>query len=344
MKVAVYYNNHDVRLEELPKYKPKDGEILVKTKACGVCSTDTIEWYNAPKAPVILGHEPAGIIEEVGAGVTKFKVGDRVFVHHHVACLVCEHCRRGNFTTCETFKKTHITPGGFSEYFTASALHVERDTLLIPDHVSYEAATLVEPLACVVRAIRRAEVKPTDSVVLIGTGSMGMMFIESLLFYGVRKLVVYELQDWRIAKAKELGAEKVLVPYEDSDKELKRLQGVLQSDGADKVFVTTTNVKAMKLGSELVNKGGTMMIFAPPRHEDNLGLDYNKIFFGEHKVTGSYSADHLDTRMALDLIANGGISADKIITHTFPIEKVSEAILQTASQNESLKCVITFEE
>ena len=132
MKVAIYHNNHDVCIEERPVPEPGDGEILVKTKACGVCVADTMEWYLTPRAPLTLGHEPAGVVESVGAGVTRVKPGDRVFVHHHVPCLVCEHCRNGNFTMCRTFRTTHIHPGGFAEYFTASALHVERDTLNLP--------------------------------------------------------------------------------------------------------------------------------------------------------------------------------------------------------------------
>lgn len=158
MKVAVYHNNHDVRIEERDRPIPGPGEILVETKACGVCVADTMEWYLKPRAPLTLGHEPTGVISEVGTNTKKFNVGDRVAVHHHVPCLICNHCRRGNFTMCSTFKTTHIHPGGFSEYFIASAAHVERDVLLLPDHLSFEVGTLVEPLACVIHAIRQADI------------------------------------------------------------------------------------------------------------------------------------------------------------------------------------------
>lgn len=343
MKVAVYYNNHDVRVEECPRPQPKGGEILVKTKACGVCGTDTHEWYNAPKAPLTLGHEPSGIIEEIGPDVTKFRVGDRVFVHHHVPCMVCEHCRQGNFTMCATFKKTRILPGGFSEYFIASELHVERDTLLLPNHVSFEAGTLVEPLACIIHAIRKTNIKAGDSVALIGTGTSGLMLIECLRFWGVRKLIVYEVLDWRIAKAREFGAKEVLIPYDDPEKEADRLREILKSDGADKVFITANNIRATKLGLRLANKGGTVMLFAVSRPDEIMELYPHHILFNEIMVTGTYSADHLDTRMALDLIASGDVSAEKIISHKYPLEKLSDAILQTASQHESLKCIIEFE-
>lgn len=180
MKVAVYHNNHDVRVEDRRRPVPAAGEILVETKACGVCVADTMEWYLAPKAPLVLGHEPTGVIAELGDGVSGFKVGDRVAVHHHVPCLICNHCRRGNYTMCSTFRSTHILPGGFSEFFTASKPHVDLDVLRLPDHISYEVGTLVEPLACVIHAIHQAKIQAGDKIILIGTGSMGLMFIQAL--------------------------------------------------------------------------------------------------------------------------------------------------------------------
>lgn len=343
MKVAVYHNNHDVSVEEYPILSPLDGEILVKTKACGVCVGDTMEWYLMPRAPLTFGHESTGVIEAVGKGVTKFKVGDRVFVHHHIPCLVCEHCRRGNFTMCTTFRTTHIKPGGYSEYFTASALHVERDTHILPDHVSFEAGTLIEPLSCVIHAIRKAGIKAGDSVALIGTGTMGLMFIECLHYWGVRDLVVYEVLDWRIKKAKEFGAKEVLIPNNDPEKEAMRLRGILKSDGANKVIVAAKDIRALQLGLRLANKGGTVVFFATPQPDEYVELYPSYIFFNEITVTSTYSGDHLDIRTALDLIANGDVSSDKLISHRYPIEKVSDALLQTISRNESLKCIIEFE-
>ncbi len=343
MKVAIYHDNHDVRIEQHPIPKPAEGEILVKTKACGVCVADTMQWYLAPRAPLSLGHEPAGVIEAVGPGVTRFQVGDRVFVHHHVPCLTCAHCRSGNFTMCSQFRSTHINPGGFAEYFTASKQHVECDTLLLPDHVSFEAGSLIEPLACIIHAIKKAKVKPGDSVVLIGAGTMGLMFIECLKYWGVRDLVVYEILDWRLRKAREYGASHVLVPDKDPQVEAERLRQILASDGADQVFIAAKDISAMNLGMVLANKGGTVTFFATPKPSESVDLYPSHIFFNEITLTSTYSADHNDTRMALDLIANGDISADKLISHRFPLEQLSDAILQTDSRDESLKCVITFE-
>jgi L-iditol 2-dehydrogenase len=342
MKVAYYYNNHDVRIEEKPVPEPGPDEILVKTHACGVCVADTMEWYLTPRAPLTLGHEPTGIVARTGANSTKFKEGDRIAIHHHIPCLVCEHCRRGNFTMCATFRKTHIHPGGFSEYFTASPLHIERDTFLLPDQMSFEVGTLMEPLACVVHAIRKANVRAGDSVVLIGTGTIGLMFIQALHFWGVRRLVVYEILEWRKQKALEFGAPVVLAPGDNVEDEFTRVKDILGEDGADKVIVAAKDLRAMELGMRLAHKGGTVLFFATPHPEEWIKLFPSYIFFNEITITSSYSADHLDTRMALELLANGAVDGRGLISHRFPLEKLSDAILQTARREGSLKCVINF--
>ena len=171
---------------------------------------------------------------------------------------------------------------------------------------------------------------------------MGLMFIQVLAYLGVRKLVVYEILDWRIKKAKEFGANIVLIPNKDSDEEAKRLQSLFNSNGADKVIIAAKDISAMNLGLRLANKGGTVLFFATPHPNEFVKLFPSHIFFNEITITSTYSADHLDTRTALDLIANGDVSANKIISHRYPIEKLSDAILQTASRDESLKCVVNF--
>lgn len=343
MKVAIYHNNHDVRIEDKPQPVPGPGEILVETKACGVCVADTMEWYLSPRAPLVLGHEPTGIVAGLGSGTAGFKVGDRVAVHHHVPCLICAHCRRGNFTMCPTFKSTHIQPGGFSEYFTASALHVERDILHLPDHLSFEVGTLVEPLACVIHAIHQADIRAGDKVVLIGTGTMGLMFIQALKFWGVRDLVVYELLEWRKQKAHEFGAPVVLEPLKDIEDDIERLKELLGGEAADKVIIAAKDLSAMDMGLNLAEKGGTILFFATPHPNEYVKLHPSKIFFNELIIKSSYSADHNDTRQALELLSRGDVDGDKLITNRYSLEQLSDAILQTASREGSLKCVIKFD-
>ncbi len=342
MKVAVYYNNHDVRIEDRPAPEPGPGEMLVQTRACGVCVADTMEWYLTPRAPLTLGHEPAGVVAKLRAATSALREGDRVFVHHHVPCLICEYCRQGNFTMCSTFRSTHIKPGGFAEYFLASTIHVERDTLLLPDGMSFDVGTLIEPLACVIHAIRKADVRAGDRVVLIGTGSMGLMFVQALRFWGVRRLVVYEVLEWRRQKAYQLGADCVLTPLEDVEAEARRARTILGGGGADKVIVAAKDLRAMELGMHLADKGGTALFFATPHPDESIPLFPSYLFFNELRLASSYSADHLDTRTALDLLATGAVDGEALITHRFPVEALSEAILQTAGRQHCLKSVIHF--
>ncbi|MGE5483602.1 MAG: alcohol dehydrogenase catalytic domain-containing protein [Ignavibacteriales bacterium] len=340
MRVAVYHNNSDVRIEERPAPSAGVGEIVVQTRACGVCVADTMEWYLTPRAPLTLGHEATGVISHVGRGVVGLKEGDRVFVHHHVPCLTCDHCRRGNFTMCATFRKTRLEPGGFSEHFLASPAHVTRDTLVLPKDLSFEAATLIEPLACVLHAIRKAEVRPEDSVALIGAGVMGILFIEALIGFGITRLVVYEAIQWRRERAEKAGAPVVLEPLPDAREEATRLNRVLSTRGVDRVFVAAGNTVAIEMGLSFVKEGGTLCVFATPHPSERLQISPSDMFFRECRIMGSYSADHLDTRLALDLLEGGRIAGDAIITHRFRLEELSSAILQTAIPGEHLKSVI----
>jgi L-iditol 2-dehydrogenase len=343
MRVAVYHHNKDVRIEDRPRPDPNPGEILVETKACGVCVADTMEWYLLPRAPLVLGHEPTGVIAALGSGVEGFEIGDRVAVHHHVPCLICNHCRRGNFTMCPTFKSTHIHPGGFADYFTASAIHVKRDVLKLPDAMSFQVGTLVEPLACVIHAIHQADIKAGDKVVLIGTGSMGLMYIQALKYWGVRDLIVYELLEWRKQKAIEFGAPHVFEPGNDQIVELEKVKETFGGEAADKVIIAAKDLSAMSLGLSLVEKGGTILFFATPHPDETLEIHPSEIFFNELTIKSSYSADHNDTRVALDLLSRGDVDGNRIITNIYPLEQLSDAIQQTASRDESLKCVISFE-
>lgn len=342
MKVALYHNNSFVEIIDRPIPEPNETEIIVKTQACGVCVADTMEWYLRSRAPLPLGHEPTGVVAKVGNKVDKFKVGDRVAVHHHIPCLVCEHCLRGNYTMCSKFRSTNISPGGFSEYFRVSEEHIERDVHILPSHVSFATGTLIEPLACVLHAIKKAKITHADSVILIGTGVMGLMFIQALLHLGVRDIVVYELIEWRKKKAIEFGAKNTFAPLKDINAEKDRVASLIGEQGADKVIIAAKDINAMKMGMNLVNKGGTLLFFATPHPDESIPLFPSHLFFNEITITSSYSADHKDTRDALKLISRGIINADELISHTYPLEDLAKAIQQTAGRGESLKNVIVF--
>lgn len=343
MKVAMYHNNHKVTIEERPVPVIKPDEILVKTKACGVCVSDTMEWYLINRAPLPRGHEVTGIVERVGSEVKEIKVGDRVVTHHHVPCFVCDCCLRGFYTLCESYKKSNIYPGGFAEFFVASADITRFDTLLLPDNVSFEAGTLVEPLACVLHAIHNADIKSTDRVVLIGTGLMGILFIKALKIIGVQNLIVHEILDWRREKAMEAGAEHVFAPLSEPSEEKERIKKIFKGKETTKVIVAAKDIRAIESSFKLVGPGGTVMLFATPEPHEWVKVYPSEVFFNELTIKSSYSANHLDTREALSLLEKGIIDGDALITHKYPLEELSSAILQTVSRDQSLKCVVRFD-
>jgi L-iditol 2-dehydrogenase len=244
---------------------------------------------------------------------------------------------------CDTFKNTHIHPGGFAEYFVASALHTERDVHILPKNLSFEVGTLMEPLACVIHAIRKADIKQGDRVVLIGTGAMGLLFIQALRYWGIRDLIVYELLEWRKQKAIEFGAPHVLTPFEDVEEEQKRVADIFSKPGAEKVIIAAKDLSAMRFGMQLAAKGGTILFFATPHPDEWIKLYPSQIFFNELTLTSSYSADHLDTRFALKLLADRDVDGEAIISNLYPLEQLSEAILKTAGREHSLKNVIVFD-
>ena len=177
MRVAMYYSNKDIRVEEIPTPKIGPGELLLRVEASGVCGSDVMEWYRIHKAPLVLGHEIAGEVVEAGEGVTNYKVGDRVSASHHVPCNTCHYCLSGNHTACDTLRSTNFDPGGFAEFLRLPALNVDRGVYLLPDEVSFEEATFIEPLACVLRAQRRAKVEPGKTVLVLGSGIGGLLHI-----------------------------------------------------------------------------------------------------------------------------------------------------------------------
>jgi L-iditol 2-dehydrogenase len=338
MKVGVYYNNRDVRVEERPVPTIGPGELLVQTKACGVCGGDAMEWYLVHKAPVILGHEPTGVVVEVGAGVKEYKVGDRIFVHHHVPCFSCHECRRGFFTMCEHFTKTNIHPGGFAEYFRVPAENVQHDTHKLPDHLSFEEGTLVEPMACVVKGIKLCGIKPGDTVAVVGAGLMGLGFLQLARVWGAGKIIALDFSDWRLQKARKLGADETI--NSKTEDALARLLELNGGRGADSVIVTPNGIRPLEFGLTLCGKGATLHMFAPPAPDEVWSVKPNDLFFREITFTTTYSASHIDTPPSLEFIAGGRINAREMVTHRFGLEGIAKAIDLIKNAGESIKSVI----
>lgn len=337
MRVAKYYRHDDIRVEEMPVPEIGPGELLVQVKACGLCGSDAMTWYADEKAPTVLGHEPTGLVAEVGQGVGGFEVGDRLFVHHHVACLVCHYCLRGNYSQCETFKATYIDPGGFAEYIRVPALNVERDVLHLPSEISFEAGTLIEPLACAIRGMRRVRVEPGDSVAILGAGVSGLLFAQLARLWGAGLVVVIDLVDYRLDMAKRLGADLAI---ETGEGALSRFKALNEGRGADLVIVTPGSIEAMEEGIRWAGRGGTILLYAPSYPGERLPLDTNDIFWRELTLTTTYSCSHNDTRTALEFIRRGRVQVETLITHRLGLDQVAEGLRLMAEAQDSLKIAI----
>ncbi len=339
MKAAMYHSQQDIRIEEIPKPEINEDEILVQMKACGICGSDLMDWYLKPRAPLVLGHEPAGTVAEKGDKVKKFSLGDRVFVHHHVACLTCHYCLRGDYTLCKQFHETNIHPGGFAEYFKVPAANVQVDTLKIPEQLSYEEATFIEPVACCIRAIEKCRIRTGDTVAVIGAGATGLIHTALSKIYGATKTIVSDLIDFRLKLARQYGADVTVNPENEDLAETVKAE--TQGRGVDAAVVTAPNVEAYEAGMNICRNGGKLCVFAPTGPEKHVQISPKRLFFSELQITPSYSASHLETRTALQLLESNRINVKRLITHRFKLQQTAQAFKTAMETRESLKVIIT---
>lgn len=341
MLVVEYHANNDIRLVERPMPQIGPGELLVQLRACGICASDVMEWYMQPRAPLYPGHEPVGIVVAVGEGISQFAVGQHVFVHHHVPCMVCHFCQRGSYSQCLTFRATRLDPGGLAEYIRVPALNVQLDVLPIPDDLSFEAATLIEPLGCCVRGIERASMQPGDSVLILGAGSNGLMLALLARQRGAGRVMIADPIAYRRQHAIEIGVDHALDPQIAPLLE----QIVALNDGRkpDIVIVTPSSISAMQQGIELCGGGGTVLLFAPSGPTKELPISPNRFFFQEITLRTSYSAGPYDTRLALDMLRAGRLQPEAIITHRFTLQDAAQAFHMVANPGDALKVLITVD-
>lgn len=349
MKTARLYNFKDIRIENIPIPEIGPRDALIKTKACGICSGDVMPWYIERKAPLVLGHEPAGKIVKLGSelsrtsgpGAPGFKMGDRVFVHHHVPCLNCRYCKRGDFVQCDTWRKTNIIPGGISEFIVIPEINLRNDTLLLPDGVTYEDGTLIEPTACVVKSLKRASIRKGDTVLVIGLGIMGQMHLLLAREFGAGKVIGADMVPFRLDTALKLGADYIIDVSESNLK--KRVEELTEGFMADIVIVGPNSAEAIKQGIDSVSSGGTVVLFTPAKPGETLTLDPNELYFRDINLITSYSCGPADTREALGFIQRGLVTAGKLVTHRFAIEHTSEAFNLTSRAGDSIKSLIVFD-
>jgi L-iditol 2-dehydrogenase len=338
MKAAVYYGKGDIRVEEVPVPEIEDDQVLVEMKACGICGSDLMDWYLDARAPIALGHEPTGIIAKIGSKVKEFNIGDRVFAHHHVACLTCHYCSHGDYTLCEEFHNSNIKPGGLAEYFMVPASNLQMDTLKIPRRMTFEEATLIEPVGCCIRALKKCNVKVGDSVGVIGAGTTGLIHTALAKIYGAAKVIIGDLIEFRLKVAEEFGADVTVNVKKEDLVDVAKAE--TEERGIDVVIVTAPSIEAYRTSMKICRAGGKICVFAPTSPGEKLQVNLKELFFSEVQIVPSYSTSHLETREASELIRSDRINVKELITHKYTLTQVAKAF-KTASQNKnSLKVVV----
>jgi len=338
MRVAMYYNNKDIRIEEMPKPTIGPDEVLIQIEASGICGSDVLEWYRIHKAPLVLGHEIAGQIVELGDQVKKYRVGDRVAASHHVPCNTCYYCKSGHQTVCDTLRSTNFYPGGFSEFVRLPAINVDRGIYLLHDEMSSEAATFIEPLACVLRAQRITGLSPGQTVLVMGSGISGLLHIQMARALGAGKIMATDVSEYRMKAAKDLRADEATRARDLTPDLLKNFyQGFL----ADQVIVATGANSAQLQALSMVERGGTVLFFAPTDQGVTIPISINDLFFrNDITLTTSYAGSPADHWQAMQLIQAGALNIQRMITHRLGLAETGKGFQLVAEAKDSIKVIV----
>ena len=377
MRAAVMYDIDDIRIEELPVPALEPGDVLVATAASGVCSGDLMPWYVRRKAPFVFGHEPAGTVVAFGGDApapardgSRVALGTRVFAHHHAPCLACDACRAGRYVHCATWRGTALEPGGMAEFFRVPRANLI-DTLALPAAVSFADGSLVEPLACVLKSLRRAFpiemerqlVSPQNdedpsagdafraqaalltaggglagrTLYVIGAGVMGLMHVAVAAALGAR-VFVSDFNTARLSVALRLGAEAVFEPVAAADALAASTHGRL----ADAVICGPGSPLALASALEAVRADGTVLMFTPIDPEERFAFDQSRAYFRDVRLVASYSCGPDDTAEALRLISQGTVTARRFEATSFAFPAVARAYA-AMQRAEVVKGIVTFD-
>ncbi|MEJ2696774.1 MAG: alcohol dehydrogenase catalytic domain-containing protein [Candidatus Sulfobium sp.] len=338
MRVARYYGKGDIRIEEMPVPEPGPGELTIRIKASGICGSDVMHWYRAGRGAAVLGHEIAGEVTAVGDGVDRYKVGDRVTASHHVPCNTCHYCLNDHHTVCDTLRRTNFYPGGFAEYVRLPSINVDRGVYLLPEELSFEEATFVEPLACVYRGQRIAGMRTGVSVLVLGSGIAGLLHIQLAVVLGASLVVAADLNRGRLEAARRLGAHEVVYAADDVAPVFRDLN---KGRPADIVILTTGAEKAVVQAFRSVDRGGTILFFAPSGSGAAVPLPFDELFWrNEITLTSSYAANYREHTTALELIRQRKVNVRDMITHRLPLSETARGFELVERAGESLKVVI----
>lgn len=344
MRIVRYYSNNDVRLDEMPKPKIGSGELLIKIKRSGICGSDILEYYRFTKMKklsvdsLILGHEIAGDIIEIGANVSDYKIGQRVFVSHHVPCFNCHYCELEHYTACDLLHNTNYDPGGFAEYVRIPKINLEKKGVyVLSEDMTYDDGVFIEPLGCVSRAQRLANVRKGQTLLILGSGVSGLLHLKLAKAKGVEKIITTDISKYRLKKAKEFGASAVINANDDVVSEVKK-----NNDGKfpDCIIVCTGALSAAKQALDCVGPGTIIIFFAVPKPGINLKIPINEYWRNEVVIMTSYGASPEDLADAYTWIKSKKVNVTDLISHRFSLREAGKAFNVVCEAGESLKVIL----
>jgi L-iditol 2-dehydrogenase len=341
VRAAVLYDVDDIRIEERPLPELRGGDLLVCTQASGICSGDLMPWYIRRKAPLVFGHEPAGIVAAVGDPAPRdregkaFAAGDRVFAHHHAPCFACAACARGDYVQCATWRASALEPGGMAEFFRVPAENIG-DTLRLPDELPFIAAALVEPLGCVVKSLRRSRLQAGDVLYVIGLGIMGLLHVALARHRGAR-IFASDFLPARRELAQAMGA----TAFDAAHDPARTLREKTDGRGADVVICGPGSPAALQHAIDAAAPGGTVLMFTPLEPGVSFALDQSAIYFRDLSLVSSYSCGPDDTAEALDALSGGFVRPSEVGVTSIRFEEVGAAY-RAMSAAEVVKPVACF--
>jgi len=311
--------------------------LLVRVEASGICGSDVMEWYRIKKAPLVLGHEVSGVVVKTGKNVKDFKNGDRVFVTHHVPCNKCDFCKRGQHTLCKTLHSTKFYPGGFAQYLRVPEINVRTGTFKLPDEISFDEGTFIEPLACVVRGFRIAGFKSDRSFLIIGSGIAGLLNIKMAKTLGAKKIFATDINDFRLRFAEKVGAD-VAINAKDDVNEIIRQEN--NGELADYIILCAGVPSAVKQALNSVAPGGTILFFAPTEPGVDIPFPLFDLWNKQVSMFSTYAGAPVDIVEAIDLLKSKKINVTDMITHRLPMDKAPEGFRLVAEAANSVKVII----
>ena len=347
MRAAVYRGERQVQVEEVPVPEIGPGEILIRVEACGICPTDLKKIaYDLLTPPRIYGHETAGVVAEVGPGVRKFAPGDRVVVFHHIPCRKCFYCRRKLYAQCPVYKKVGVTAGfepaggGFSQYVRVMDWIVEDGVEKIPDGVSFDQASFVEPVNTCLKGIKQLQPESGDVTAILGQGTIGLIFTMMAVRQGLR-VIATDTMASRRELAQEFGAKAALDPR-DGEQLIELIQGMTDGRGADLVIIAASAPGIVHQAVACSRPGAKILLFAQTSHQERIEVSGADVCMGERTLLGSYSASVDLQKESADLVFSGALPVSRLITHHVPLGEIHEGIQRAMNPDEvSLKVVVS---